>query len=1003
MKKFLVAIIVAGAVAHNVGAQSYYYAPGLTQASFIWVNFEGTMEADIATHPTAERVPGVIMADTQNSAFNPFTGNTWDWYDYPAWDSGFGYVGEMWVEGGKTYIFGKRFDDSARIIIDGEIIMLSWDEWNWESWTYSPAVSGWVEIDVRIYDRSGNKGPNREWAPDLGLAYNTIGQIDALPKENWKRLMDPGDGSLFRVKIVTDTATQPGFGVAPQISHAAGGDFNFSAMLAHGEGALSALAGFAGEYTVTNEIEAVATAGIPYAGLVEGLAADTAYHIVAFAENSFDETAMFPLGNVYTGCVAVDLTGAPFRDGEWMLPGDATVSRAATADATRLPLAVNYTVAEITSGGSITNHVFAGTVTIPANEASAKISLSNVLAGYDGLEIVTLAVSLAPGLYDDSAAQPAVLAVAPFPMLDSVSFTFFPDGTVFENAIVTARVDIAQTGVGSTLVFAWDDADQGDDISAWANTLTNFAPAAGANTFEIPGLALFDGRNWRVVLGAANVTDSLAGEFNVRYVYTWIGPNTASWNNAAHWDIGAVPNHPKADVSFPLDRTRYIDIAGAAGGAVTVGSISVDNEAWNSFNIVSSDDTPLVFGAAGIPAFMRARENSIHNIFISAPVEIAGETVFTQSINDNNGPYLFLLEKDVYGAGPLVVDYCARVIFAAPAGVTNVVEVPLASRPGSEQLSYFGVRGPGTVLLENHRDTVSLAAGWHVGLVAYGGTLVLSDTVLTNTCPDGIGSLFGSETHNQGNNTLVIEKGSVLFYPFHDDRERRMMTGDNTLLVTDPGSQLHITLAIRENRINNKILVRNGAYMANRERYWYPFTVQGSDHLIEVSSELPGQPAILEFIFQDRAKEIFLEGQNVTLGAKAGGIIDCGEAVLEIGKNNTLGNRVSIEGGEIFCGALKIHNGNFLTPVLTADGIKPIIAKDSVTFEAGAKIVVTNPGEVLGKFALVKAHEINIASSLNVLLDAPVKYLCTLSLEGEPGDQTLVLACFPPNTFIIVR
>ena len=464
----------------------------------------------------------------------------------------------------------------------------------------------------------------------------------------------------------------------------------------------------------------------------------------------------------------------------------------------------------------------------------------------------------------------------------------------------------------------------------------------------------------------------------MRYTYTWVGPGgTASWNEPGNWDIRAVPNHPKADVVFPNGRTRNLDISGIA---LSLGSLSSATQYGHTFNLVSSDDTPLALGAAGSPAFLRTRENNHADFTFSMPVEIAGETFITQ--NDPHYPFRF--NKSVYGAGPLIT-HCVKVKFAAPIGVTNVVSVPLASHPEILHLSTFGVQGPGAVLLENHTATLSLAAGYDDGLVGLGGTLVWRGSVITNINPNGVSSLFFKD-----NNTLRIEKGSILTYPsFYDTH---MWSSGNTLLVTDPGSQFHITLMMDETiRSNNTIRVRDGAYMSNRDRYYNPFTVRGVNHLIQVSSDLPGRPAVLEFFANSWNNAVLLEGENATLSLQPGGIIKCG-GILTLGssKGGATGNRVSLEGGELLCDALNVYAGNALATQLTAS-LQPLIAKTSVTFEAGAKIIVTNPGNVTGKFALVKAPEITAPLNDPAFLDAPPQY--KLTLEGKPGEQTLFLTC----------
>ena len=181
-----------------------------------------------AAAPTAdaERTPGAVMAQvyvgSDNAAAtdgyqNPWTGNTTYWN---AQSTTFAYTGQMWMEGGTTYTFGKSLDDGARIEIDGTTVMEN-NSWNsWVTASYTPSYTGWHDVDIRVSDGNGGKGPcsnaNGTWGTNYGLGWNTLGLTAANSAlENWRWFLEDGAVNRFRVAVadcfsvdsVTKTAT----------------------------------------------------------------------------------------------------------------------------------------------------------------------------------------------------------------------------------------------------------------------------------------------------------------------------------------------------------------------------------------------------------------------------------------------------------------------------------------------------------------------------------------------------------------------------------------------------------------------------------------------------------------------------------------------------------------------------------------------------------------------------------------------------------------------------
>ena len=159
------------------------YAPGLIQAQL-----SGAMDrtTDILSHSTATNVPGAIMASTSGSATNPYNGKSYAW----GGNTTFGYVGQMYMTGGTTYWFGKYVDDSGDVTVDGTQIMKD-DTWNgFITASFTPAVSGWHDVEFRFGNGGGGAGANDG---TIGFGYNTAGKAPFLTIDS----VAPSGADLF--------------------------------------------------------------------------------------------------------------------------------------------------------------------------------------------------------------------------------------------------------------------------------------------------------------------------------------------------------------------------------------------------------------------------------------------------------------------------------------------------------------------------------------------------------------------------------------------------------------------------------------------------------------------------------------------------------------------------------------------------------------------------------------------------------------------------------------
>ena len=193
------------------------YFPGLKQAKF---NSYNDFTSSILDSPTCANVSGVLMGyayDTSSASrtfTDPVYGGSHKWNtQYTT----FGYVGHMYMKEGCKYVFGKYFDDCVLVKINGTQVLKSTEHTEFVTGAYTPAMTGWHEIEVRVVDNTGDKGPkgvqnSSYWSGELGVGWRDDGITAANPESGWKKLMDPGDGSLFRV-----FESESGINVGPQM------------------------------------------------------------------------------------------------------------------------------------------------------------------------------------------------------------------------------------------------------------------------------------------------------------------------------------------------------------------------------------------------------------------------------------------------------------------------------------------------------------------------------------------------------------------------------------------------------------------------------------------------------------------------------------------------------------------------------------------------------------------------------------------------------------------
>jgi len=141
---------------------------------------------------TLRRELGPVMGTVDGTYTSPIDGVETRWAEFDSWH----YEGQVYLEAGKTYTFGTYVDDFCDISIGGQKVHSQLGN-AFGSASYACTATGWHDIVFDVWDTGGGFGSSAAWP--LGIAWNTAGQTAQDPQSGWTQLVDPGDGSLFRV------------------------------------------------------------------------------------------------------------------------------------------------------------------------------------------------------------------------------------------------------------------------------------------------------------------------------------------------------------------------------------------------------------------------------------------------------------------------------------------------------------------------------------------------------------------------------------------------------------------------------------------------------------------------------------------------------------------------------------------------------------------------------------------------------------------------------------
>ena len=95
------------------------------------------------------RMPGPAMAHLREDRDFRWGGHAFRWKNFETW----AYAGYLFMTGGVQYVFGKYFDDSCLLRIDGRTV-IEHDFWNeFATGTFVPEETGWHAIAIRLGNR----------------------------------------------------------------------------------------------------------------------------------------------------------------------------------------------------------------------------------------------------------------------------------------------------------------------------------------------------------------------------------------------------------------------------------------------------------------------------------------------------------------------------------------------------------------------------------------------------------------------------------------------------------------------------------------------------------------------------------------------------------------------------------------------------------------------------------------------------------------------------------
>lgn len=569
----------------------------------------------------------------------------------------------------------------------------------------------------------------------------------------------------------------------------ANGTYTASALLTNSAATVSYVLSD-GTTATTNSITSYAdgdTASTTFAAPTD----NTTYEVLLVAENQGGETGELSLGTIYGGTLS--LTKVSDANELGLAPATLTVSR---ANNDPLPLVVNYAFADGTAVAGVNYVDDAGSVTIPAGEASATI-LMRPLVDIAAAADTAMSVSIAAGNYTAPAAVSVMIA----------NFTT-PEGQNY--------------WIGGT---ATDGAYLASTVANWS---AGHAPLAGENV-------IFDGNfsnancEWDAAATATvaswTQTNGYSGTVTVDTVFPEVGGFTCLIVSGSMNIASGSITHREHTATYKVDQYRLrIDVGGdlmvASGAKITArakGSFNPRSEGAGAYG--GSYNGNRSWGSLIEPYGIGSSASDGNNKCWAGGaiwIEVTGNTVLDGTINANgiqdkdvfgnttagSGGAVYLKTKMISGTGKISADCenttCASTAFTGAGGRVSVLltdgELGLSNDNLSAlggQSSYSRVGSVGTVLVRspqkpngvlylrdrtnkygmfayrpkpNQLTRIPTNQTWVVDGIVFGANAILQ--VPTGTTLDLRGGLESiSSTGNTLDETGLIVDGGTLLLP----------------------------------------------------------------------------------------------------------------------------------------------------------------------------------------------------------------------------------------------
>ena len=542
---------------------------------------------DIAESGVVTLGPLAMRSSGNNHDFwQAVDGTSFTWAD----NTGFGYAGYMYMEGGKDYYFGASADDAGYVWVDNGASnwdakrtatqLGSYDVWN-KAGPYAITETGYYRVVFASWNNSGGAGAEpttKVFYPKLRyIALESGASAPAMADAGWQETVDPGDGSLFQTKAPTR---------AVSVLSAVRDGTLLSAKVALGEAYTGEASVLRYVYGATNggndpadwEGGSLVASSLPATAVtndyIVGIAADTRY--VRFYTQDGDALN-------WSATVSLDWASEGSIAGGLIFLGDPEVS-SVVADRAVLSAVLNAPGEDATEAQSWFVVTGGGeTKVVPAGTATDRTNLTVTVTGLTPETAYTFyatATNNAATPAGADSASGAFTTGAADSAWDTSSATFKQDGRTLK-----ATVDVTNLGVGTTTLYLMTGNNWNSENTVSASQVItspgkqtiigDFSDRPWGGNKVYYSLMLVNGTaesattNWPNASGQDFFNKSM--ELRDDSTYTWIGGSAGVWNVPANWEITVVGSlAPTQTAGYPVLGSTAIFATEEGDGPITV-------------------------------------------------------------------------------------------------------------------------------------------------------------------------------------------------------------------------------------------------------------------------------------------------------------------------------------------------------------------------------------------------------------------------------------------------